>query len=706
VTELNATNQIFIRKLTAIVTANLVNENFGARELERESGISLYRLNRRLNSISGKTTSQFIREIRLDKALEMLQNESFTVSEVSYRTGFNSPSYFIACFHDYFGYPPGKVQRFGIHKDEESQSEASIQKKQRPAGRTIIFALSGALILAVIIYFFIRLFSDNFSADGIRSDLNNRTSIAVLPFRNFSINSADQYVYDGIMEEIFNSLTKIHVFGVISHTSVEQYRNTTKTVSEIGKTLDVDYIVEGSGQKFGKTFRIRVQLIDANTDLHIWSKPFQYKMKETRKLFRIQSRIAKNIASELKATITLKERELIEKIPTASNTAYNLYLKANSFQKDIEATRNHSSYQTAVNLFNAALDIDSTFARAYTGLAFAYWNRYFYETYFKEDFLDSCRILAEKALSCDDQLDEAYFMKGQYYNVNGQSSEALLNYNMALEINPNYYEAYLRKGNLLTRVLGDYVKGLDNYHQALNLIRGEGRPVILKSLGRAYGDAGFIEKAKYYYDEAFFLDSNKVSWLGNIAFLEFCDENFEEALKLWKQLEDIDSSRYASENYYYVTPGHNEEAFVQAVKDVETLKKSGTLNLVRSHRTGYAFWQVGKKKEAEYYFNQQIKYSEESIKLNRDIDQRKAAQYDLAGTYAFLGDKVKAYKYLDEVAQKNTFPLWMLIFAKHDLLFENISKEERFQKILRTIESKYQAEHERVWKWLEEQGNQ
>ena len=76
----------------------------------------------------------------------------------------------------------------------------------------------------------------------------------------------------------------------------------------------------------------------------------------------------------------------------------------------------------------------------------------------------------------------SYFMKGQYYNVNGQSSEALVYYNKALEINPNYYQVYYRKGNLLTRVLGDYVKGLDNYHQALNLIRGEGRPVILKSL--------------------------------------------------------------------------------------------------------------------------------------------------------------------------------------------------------------------------------
>ena len=220
-TELNATDQIFVRKLTAIVTANLVNENFGARELARESGISLYRLNRRLNSISGKTTSQFIREIRLEKALEMLQNESLTVSEVAYRTGFNSPSYFITCFHDYFGYPPGKVQKSRILRDEETQSDPATHIQKRPARRTMILALSVILTTVIIVFLFSKLFSGDFSADRSKYELSKQIPIAVLPFRNFSSNSADQYVYDGIMEEIFNSLTKIHELGVISHTSVE-----------------------------------------------------------------------------------------------------------------------------------------------------------------------------------------------------------------------------------------------------------------------------------------------------------------------------------------------------------------------------------------------------------------------------------------------------------------------------------------------------
>jgi len=376
---------------------------------------------------------------------------------------------------------------------------------------------------------------------------------------------------------------------------------------------------------------------------------------------------------------------------------------ANRYIKDYENTRNPGSHQTAVDLYNAALELDTAFAKAYTGLAFAYWNRYYYETYFKESFMDSCRLLADKALSYDNQLDEAYFIRGQYYRVNGQAEEALNNYDKALEINPNYFAAYERKGYLLTWVLGDYVKGLDNNHKALALIRGKERSELLRALGRNYLDVGFIDKAKNYYNESYTLDSNKVTWLRSRAFLEFSTENFEGALNLWKELEEIDSITTASQNYYYVIPGHDEEAYALAKKDIENFKKSGALNLVRSHRAGYAFWQVGKKKEAEYYFKQQIKFSEESIKLSREIEQRKSAYYDLAATYAFLGEREKAYKYLEEYSKRNCFALPFVVFARHDLLFESIRNEDRFQKILVTIESKYQSEHERVRKWLEEQ---
>jgi tetratricopeptide (TPR) repeat protein len=286
----------------------------------------------------------------------------------------------------------------------------------------------------------------------------------------------------------------------------------------------------------------------------------------------------------------------------------------------------------------------------------------------------------------------------------GDHDKALENYDKALKINPNYYLPYLWKGYLFSWILGDYINGLDNYHKALNLVHGDERQLVLNSMSRAYLDVGFMDKAKYYYQEALTLSGNEASYFGSLAFIEFSLENFEEALKLAKKANGIDSTYLCNLIMYSIPPGHNEEAYIHAKKLVEYFKKRGALNLVESHRVGYALWQVGKKKEAENYFNQQIKYDEESIKRSRNIEQWDVAYYDMAGTYAFLGEKEKAYKYLDEFDKKNTYGLWWVSLAKHDPLFASIRNEERFQKILQNMERKYHAEHERVKKWLEEQG--
>ena len=123
------------------------------------------------------------------------------------------------------------------------------------------------------------------------------------------------------------------------------------------------------------------------------------------------------------------------------------------------------------------------------------------------------------------------------------------------------------------------------------------------------------------------------------------------------------------------------------------------------HRIGYAYWENGYKKEAEYYFDKQLEYCKNEIKLKRPWAQRLYPYYDLAGVYAFRGDKEKAYENLKIFNQRQRMPIWTVIFMKTDPLFNSIRNEPEFQQIVRDVEAKYQAEHERVRKWLEEQGN-
>jgi len=122
------------------------------------------------------------------------------------------------------------------------------------------------------------------------------------------------------------------------------------------------------------------------------------------------------------------------------------------------------------------------------------------------------------------------------------------------------------------------------------------------------------------------------------------------------------------------------------------------------HRVGYVYWQNGYKEKADYYFNKQLEFCNEIIEVGRKPHQNIDVYYYLAGIYIFRGDKEKAYENLRIFNQKQRFGIWMVTLIKNDPLFDSIRDEPEFQQIVRDVEAKYQAEHERVRKWLEEQG--
>jgi TolB-like protein len=586
-----------------------------------------------------------------------------------------------------------EVKGEGEKESENKQEEASVKPK-----KMLILLFTGLILVMVSILVLIKL-------NVIGSKVEK--SVAVLPFINDSPDPENSYFINGIMEEVLNNLQKIKDFRVLSRTSTDQYKGPDKpTLPEIAKKLGVNYIVEGSGQKYGNSYRLRVQLIAANNERHLWGGSYEKEIQETKDIYSVQSQIAQAIASELKATITPEEKKLVEKVPTANLTAYDLYMKANDYQNDYYKTRNSGSYQRAVTFYRAAFETDSTFAKAYTGLANIYYSRYFSETFYKQNFLDSCLVLANIALSYDDHLDEAYYIKGEYYRLTGRNDEALYNYDRAIKFNPNYFNAYQNKGYILLWVINDLVGGLDNNQKALNLVSGDVRPALLATAGFACIHNGFIEKARYYNQEIFALIGNKVFDFTFRAHIEFCLENFEESLNLLNKAYEIDSTFTIDVSYCSIPSGHNEEAYKSAKKTAERYKKYGIGDYENAAfgRIGYAYWQVGKKNEAEYYFNQQIKSDTAIIKLNRMTPLKEDAYYDLAGTYAFLGDKVKAYQYLDEVDKQKYWKLFNVSLAKHDPLFNSIRNEERFQKFLQNIESKYQVTHDSLKKELEKRG--
>ena len=200
------------------------------------------------------------------------------------------------------------------------------------------------------------------------------TGIAVLPFENLSNNKEDASFADGVQDDVLTKLAKIGDLKVISRTSVLQYRGKQNT-HEIGKTLHISHVLEGSVRKAGTQFHINAQLIDTRTDTHVWAEQYD---RELNDVFAIQSEIAQKVAKELHAKISSAERLAIQRPPTIDLTAFDLYSRAKNLvlQTSLGSEAKTNLLQAA-ELLNQAVAHDPSFFDAYCQLAYAHDNMYF-----------------------------------------------------------------------------------------------------------------------------------------------------------------------------------------------------------------------------------------------------------------------------------------------------------------------------------------
>jgi len=290
-------------------------------------------------------------------------------------------------------------------------------------------------------------------------------SIAVLPFINDSPDQENTYFINGVMEEILNNLQKIKDLRVISRTSAEQYRGQKRPISEIAQELGVNYIVEGSGQKYGNSFRLRAQLIMAEHESHLWGESFQQKITDVEDIFDIQIKIAESIAEELKAVISPEEKRLIEKIPTDDIDAYDAFLKG----KFATYKLTPEDLDAAIRYFEQAKEKDPVFALPYTGIAMVWLIRQQFGYTTPEEAGPKIMEAVEKALELDSTLAEVQYMLanmkvyGMWDWEGGESA-----YKKTIEINPNHAEAHGMYSMLLI-ILGRPEEGMEHIELALKL---------------------------------------------------------------------------------------------------------------------------------------------------------------------------------------------------------------------------------------------
>jgi len=398
---------MFLEKLRKEVNENLTNDQFGVEELARNMGMSRSQLHRKLNSATGQSVSQFIREYRLQVGMELLKKGELTAAEVADRIGFGSPTYFNKCFNEYYGFPPGEVKNKIAENGDKHFHGNSVRAIPSDATSRKNFLVK--LVAAFAVLLFVGLIYFYYAGRHQPVLTHDDKSIAILPFKNLSEDQRNEYFSEGVIEAIRTSLSHVGDLRVISRTSVEQYRESDKSAREIAAELGVSALLEGSIQRSDNRVRIDVRLVDGISEEQVWAKSYDRELED---VFAIQSEIAGQVANELNAQLSPEERSKLATNDTENSKAYDLYLKGVYEYRTYTNNGAHSS----IDLFKQAIALDPRYARAYAFLANSYiaLATIFGAELGAVDALQKGKPFIDKALELDPNLDEAHMLLGFY----------------------------------------------------------------------------------------------------------------------------------------------------------------------------------------------------------------------------------------------------------------------------------------------------
>jgi len=310
-------------------------------------------------------------------------------------------------------------------------------------------------------------------------------SIAVLPLHNLSTNPSEEYFSEGITEALTTDLAQISALRVISRTSSAHFKGSRQTLPEIAQQLNVEAVVEGSVTRSRNSVRITAQLIEAQSDRHIWAKTYE---RDFQDILRLQDEVARDIAAEIRINVTPQEQARLTWEPRTNPSAYEAYLRG----RYLWSQRNAESINRAASYFQQAVREDPSFALAYSGLSDCYWVGWGANV-----DLPLADEYAQKAVALQPELAEAHASLGIVRLNEYKMSDAERELTRALELNPNYamahhfYSGYLlsvgRPADALKE--NDRARQLDPFSIPVNTAR-----VIILVGSRNYREA--IEQAE------------------------------------------------------------------------------------------------------------------------------------------------------------------------------------------------------------------
>jgi eukaryotic-like serine/threonine-protein kinase len=364
---------------------------------------------------------------------------------------------------------------------------SEIKRRKRGVLVTVVAALLAVVAIACFFFFV------------APAPLANEKSIAVLPFENLSEDKSNAYFADGIQDEILTRLSKIADLKVISRTSTQRYKNTSRKPSEIAKQLGVANLLEGSVQKTNDQVRVNVQLIKAANDSHLWAETFDRRLID---IFSVESEVAKAIADQLRAKLTGQEEEVISARPTNNPQAYDAYLRGLAYT--LKTGNSPANTLGAQKYLKEAVRLDPKFALAWALLSYV-------------DALGYLTLTLQPTVKLREET--------------GRAAET------ALALQPNLGEAILAKGYYYYACLKDYDAAVHYFEQARRFLPNSSQ--IPESLAYVARRRGQWEQSEIYFNEAERLDPRNVSLLTQHAQSYMLCRRFSEALRKFDQVLDV-----------------------------------------------------------------------------------------------------------------------------------------------------------------------
>ncbi len=390
---------------------------------------------------------------------------------------------------------------------------------QRASGRILDFIIIGVLLLVIVMMIVGR--RPFYRPSG---ELISQKSIAVLPFENRSEDKANAYFADGIQDEILTLLSKIADLKVISRTSTQQYQSKPRNLTEIAKQLGVATILEGSVQKAADQVRVNVQLVNAQTDSHLWAETYDRKLTD---IFGVESEIAKAIAASLQAKLSGREKQALAAKPINNPEAYEAYLHGLAFVQGL-GWDSLDAWTEAAGFFERAVQLDPNFAIAWARLSYVnaviYFNRHNATTAARGD-------AAKRALE------------------------------EAQKLEPNSPETLLAFGNYQWLVPRDYGAAKTTFERVIELLPGSSEAPA--ALGRIMRRKGNWDQSVAYFERALALDPRNVTLLVDVGLTYGALRQFPAALKRYDQVLDItpnDQEAMATKASIYQAQGNLQEA--------------------------------------------------------------------------------------------------------------------------------------------------